>query len=68
MSEPIRVLHVIGIMNRGGAETMIMNLYRHIDRSKVQFDFVDNVFRSPFGATVIIRFYQYSHINLIRKK
>lgn len=42
MSEPIHVLHVIGIMNRGGAETMIMNLYRHIDRSKVQFDFVEN--------------------------
>lgn len=44
MGEPIRVLHVIGIMNRGGAETMIMNLYRHIDRSKVQFDFVENSF------------------------
>lgn len=42
MSEPIRVLHVIGIMNRGGAETMIMNLYRNIDRNKVQFDFVEN--------------------------
>ena len=42
MSEPIRVLHVIGIMNRGGAETMIMNLYRHIDRNKVQIDFVEN--------------------------
>lgn len=42
MSEPIRILHVIGIMNRGGAETMIMNLYRHIDRSKMQFDFVEN--------------------------
>lgn len=42
MDEPIRVLHVIGIMNRGGAETMIMNLYRNIDRSKVQFDFVEN--------------------------
>jgi glycosyltransferase involved in cell wall biosynthesis len=27
-------------MNRGGAETMIMNIYRKIDRSKVQFDFV----------------------------
>lgn len=39
---PIRILHVIGIMNRGGAETMIMNLYRHIDREKVQFDFVEN--------------------------
>lgn len=44
MDEPIRVLHVIGIMNRGGAETMIMNLYRNIDRTKVQFDFVENSF------------------------
>lgn len=26
-------------MHRGGAETMIMNLYRQIDRTKVQFDF-----------------------------
>lgn len=42
MAEPIRILHVIGIMNRGGAETMIMNLYRNIDRSKIQFDFVEN--------------------------
>lgn len=42
MSEPIRVLHVIGSMNRGGAETMIMNLYRHTDHSQVQFDFVEN--------------------------
>lgn len=40
--KPIRVLHVIGIMDRGGAETMIMNLYRNIDRSKVQFDFVEH--------------------------
>lgn len=42
MDKPIRVLHVIGSMNRGGAETMIMNFYRHIDRDKVQFDFVEN--------------------------
>lgn len=41
-NEPIRILHVIGSMNRGGAETMIMNLYRHIDRTRVQFDFVQN--------------------------
>lgn len=27
-------------MRRGGLETMIMNYYRHIDRSKVQFDFL----------------------------
>lgn len=42
MGNTIRVLHVIGSMNRGGAETMIMNLYRHIDRKKIQFDFVEN--------------------------
>lgn len=36
----IRVLHVIGAMDRGGAETMIMNLYRAIDRTKEQFDFL----------------------------
>lgn len=38
--EPIRILMVIGCMGLGGAETMIMNLYRCIDRSKVQFDFL----------------------------
>lgn len=41
-NETIRILHVIGIMDRGGAEAMIMNLYRSIDRTKVQFDFVEN--------------------------
>jgi len=40
MMEPIRVLQVLTIMNRGGAETMIMNYYRNINRSKVQFDFL----------------------------
>lgn len=35
-----RVLHIVGAMNRGGTETMLMNLYRNIDRSKIQFDFV----------------------------
>lgn len=42
MSAPIRVLHVIGYLNRGGAEAMLMNLYRNMDRTKVQFDFVEN--------------------------
>jgi len=40
MSKPIRMLHVIGQMNIGGAETMIMNLYRQMDKTKVQFDFI----------------------------
>lgn len=38
--EPIRVLQIVGRMDCGGIETMIMNLYRHIDREKVQFDFL----------------------------
>lgn len=37
---PIRVLHILHSMNRGGAENSIMNYYRHIDREKVQFDFL----------------------------
>lgn len=40
MEQPIRVLQVLGRLDRGGAETMIMNLYRHIDREQIQFDFV----------------------------
>lgn len=36
----IRVLHVIGAMDRGGAETMVMNLYRAVDKSRMQFDFL----------------------------
>lgn len=27
-------------MDRGGLETMLMNYYRHIDREKIQFDFL----------------------------
>ena len=38
MEEPIRILMLFTIMNRGGAETMVMNYYRHIDRNRVQFD------------------------------
>ena len=41
-AEPIRVLQVIGAMDRGGAETLVMNLYRNIDRSRIQFDFLVN--------------------------
>lgn len=48
MNEPIRILMVFTIMNRGGAETMVMNYYRNIDRSKVQFDFI--VHREERGA------------------
>ncbi len=48
MSEPIRILNLFTIMNRGGAETMVMNYYRNIDKSKIQFDFL--VHRQERGA------------------
>lgn len=35
-----KILHIVGAMNVGGTETMIMNLYKNIDREKVQFDFL----------------------------
>lgn len=38
----IRVLHVVTDMRRGGLETMLMNYYRAIDKSKVQFDFLEH--------------------------
>lgn len=36
----IKVLQIVGAMNRGGLETFLMNVYRNIDRSQVQFDFL----------------------------
>ena len=38
--EPIRVLQVVTTMERAGLETMLMNYYRNVDRTKVQFDFL----------------------------
>jgi len=40
--EPMRILHVFASLDRGGAETLIMNVYRKIDREKFQFDFIVN--------------------------
>lgn len=38
--EPIRVAHIIGKWLGGGVEAVVMNYYRHIDHSKIQFDFI----------------------------
>ncbi len=37
---PVRILHVVTYMGRGGLETMLMNYYRNMDRDKIQFDFL----------------------------
>ena len=36
----LRILHIVTYMGRGGLESMLMNYYRKIDRSKMQFDFL----------------------------
>ena len=36
----IRVAQVMGYMDGGGVEQVVMNYYRHVDRSRVQFDFL----------------------------
>lgn len=37
---PIRVAMIMGKMIGGGVEAVVMNYYRHIDKSKIQFDFI----------------------------
>lgn len=40
MEYPIRVLHVVRYLEQGGIQNLLMNLYRNIDREKIQFDFL----------------------------
>ena len=40
MEYPIRIAHVIGKWVGGGVEAVVMNYYRNIDRTKIQFDFI----------------------------
>lgn len=39
-NSPLRICHILGKMNGGGVESMVMNYYRHIDKDKIQFDFL----------------------------
>lgn len=41
-NQPIIVLHVVGRLDIGGAESRIMDMYRNIDRKKVQFHFMQH--------------------------
>lgn len=35
-----RILHCLNALDNGGVEAFIMNIYRNIDRDKIQFDFL----------------------------
>jgi len=55
MEQPIHILHVLGSTNLGGAESRIMDLYRHIDREKIQFDFLVHSTKEGFFEPEIKR-------------
>ncbi|WP_407884516.1 glycosyltransferase family 1 protein [Scytonema sp. NUACC26] len=40
VTEKVRILHVLGSMNRGGIETWLMEILRHIDRDRYKMDFL----------------------------
>lgn len=52
--DKIKVLHFFGKMDMGGAETFVLNLYRHIDRNEVQFEFaVTNCEKGYYDEEII---------------
>lgn len=40
MEQPVRILHVVRYLEQGGIQNLLMNLYRNINRNKIQFDFL----------------------------
>ena len=67
----VRVLHVVTYMGRGGLETMLMNYYRNIDRSKVQFDFLcHRDFEADYDSEILSlggRIYRLPNLNPFSK-
>lgn len=65
----IRVLHVVTIMNRNGLENRIMDIYRHIDRTEIQFDFLTHrLERGQFDDEIELlggRIYRFPKVSLL---
>jgi len=50
---PVRILHIVTYMGRGGLETLLMNCFRTIDRNQIQFDFlVHRDFRADYDDEI----------------
>lgn len=48
--KPQRILMVVNILDRGGIETLLMNIYRNIDTDKIQFDFLEHPYSQEYVA------------------
>ena len=73
--EPIVIAQIMGKWIGGGVEAVVMNYYRHIDRNKIQFDFIcdEDSTNIPYdeieklgGRVIIVPPYQ--HIGAYLKK
>lgn len=62
MGEPIRVLHILQRMEAGGTQALLMNIYRKIDRTKVQFDFL-----VVYKEKQFYKVYAVSPVSLLRR-
>lgn len=52
-NKPIRILQMTASLYMGGSQSMIMNLYKNIDRERIQFDFiVDHPDLMDFADTI----------------
>ncbi|MCD7909287.1 MAG: hypothetical protein LUH04_16695 [Clostridium sp.] len=53
----IRVLQCVNNMHRAGLETMLMNYYRSMDRTRLQFDFLTH---RPEKATTMTKYWHWA--------
>jgi glycosyltransferase involved in cell wall biosynthesis len=68
---PIRILHIVGCMHRGGIETWLMHILRNIDRNLFQIDFMVHTSESceyddeicSLGSRIIVSPYPTPHLN-----
>ena len=59
---PVRIAHVIGKARNGGVEAAVLNYYKYIDRTKIQYDFliyedsthIPEQFIKDLGGNIII--------------
>jgi glycosyltransferase involved in cell wall biosynthesis len=67
----IRILHVVGKLNVGGAENYLLNLYRAIDKNVIQFDFLvhgdDKGFYEDEVLSLGAHIYRISHFNPLKQ-
>ena len=69
MTSQFRVLHIVQGMNMGGIETLLMNFYRNIDRSIIQFDFIVSCKEKSYYEDEIVslggKIYRMSSISIV---